>query len=611
MDYKYLSGIKSPDDIKGLNNEQLNILCEEIRDCMINTVSKNGGHLASSLGAVELTVALHKVFNSPADSILFDVGHQSYAHKLVTGRYDQFDTIRTEGGLSGFMRPGESIHDPFVTGHSSNSISASYGIHKAKTLLGEDSYTISVIGDGALTGGMVYEALNNSGFGHKKFIVILNDNKMSISRNVGSLARHLTVIRSKKNYRRFKKVLKTVTEAIPFIGYKLSDKLFKSKTMIKNAIYRSNLFESMGYNYLGPVDGHNIEALLNIFNIAKNENRPAFIHIITKKGKGFSFAESDPKSYHGVSAFNIEEGMQFSGKTTFSDIFGKTLCEMAENDEKVCAITAAMTAGTGLTDFAEKFPTRFFDVGIAEEHAATFAGGLAIKGLKPYFAIYSSFLQRSYDQLIHDIATENLPVRLCIDRAGIVGEDGESHQGLFDAAFLSTVPNMTVFSPTYFCELENILKRSLSFDFPSAIRYPRGSEYVNTEFTATDNDYDLYGDGKILVIAYGRTAAEALNAQTVNKNITVLKLNKIHPIPDIEINMLKKYEIVLFFEEGIKAGGIAEQFAAFLLENNLKPNYKIFAVDNAFVKQAKTESALKKYGLDCETILKTVEELEK
>lgn len=611
MEYKYLSSIKSPGDLKVLNNEQLNKLCEEIRDCMMDTVSKNGGHLASSLGAVELTVALHKVFDSPTDSILFDVGHQSYAHKLVTGRYDRFGTIRTEGGLSGFMRPSESIHDPFVTGHSSNSISASYGIYKAKSLLGEDGYTISVIGDGALTGGMVYEALNNSGFGHKKFIVILNDNKMSISRNVGSLARHLTVIRSKKNYRRFKKVLKKSLEAVPFIGYKLSDKLFKSKTMIKNAIYRSNLFESMGFNYLGPVDGHNIDALINIFNIAKNENRPVFIHIITKKGKGFSFAESDPKSYHGVSAFNIEEGMQSGNITTFSDVFGKTICEMAEKDAKVCAITAAMTSGTGLTEFSEKFSGRFFDVGIAEEHAATFAGGLAIKGLKPYFVVYSSFLQRSYDQLIHDIATEKLPVRLCIDRAGIVGEDGESHQGLFDAAFLSTVPNMVVYSPTYYSELENILNDSLNFDFPSAIRYPRGTETVNTEFKVTGNDYDFYGNGKTLVVSYGRTVAAAFKAQEENKNITVLKLNKIHPIPDIKAEDLKNYDNILFFEEGIKAGGIAEQFAAYLLEHNLMPNYKIFAIDNVFVKQGKTDSVLEKYNLDSKSILKIVEEVTK
>ncbi len=611
MDYKYLSNIRTPEDIKGFNTEQLNILCEEIRDCMINTVSKNGGHLASSLGAVELTVALHRVFDSPKDSILFDVGHQSYAHKLVTGRFDRFSTVRQEGGLSGFMRPGESIHDPFVTGHSSNSISASYGIYKAKSILGEDGYTISVIGDGALTGGMVYEALNNSGFGHKKFIVILNDNKMSISRNVGSLARHLTVIRSKKNYRRFKKVLKKTAEAVPFIGHKLSDKLFKSKTMIKNAIYRSNLFESMGFNYLGPVDGHDIDALVNIFNIAKNESRPVFIHIITKKGKGFSFAESDPKSYHGVSSFNIEEGMLISGKTTFSDIFGNTLCEMAEKDEKVCAITAAMTSGTGLTDFSEKFPTRFFDVGIAEEHAATFAGGLAIKGVKPYFAVYSSFLQRSYDQLIHDIATENLPVRLCVDRAGIVGEDGESHQGLFDTAYLSTVPNMVVYSPTYYCELKNLLYKSLDFDFPSAIRYPRGIESENKNFTPTDNDYDFYGNSEILVVGYGRTAAEAFKAQEQNNGITVLKLNKIHPIPLIPTEELKKYKNILFFEEGIKSGGIAEQFAAYLLENGINAKYKIFAVDNEFVKQAKTESALNKYNLDCESILKIVKEVTK
>ncbi len=606
MEYRFLNKITSPDDVKKLEHRELLALCDEIRDCLIATVAKNGGHLASNLGTVELTVALHKVFDSPKDSIIFDVGHQSYTHKLLTGRFDKFSTIRTENGLSGFMRPDESEHDPFVTGHSSNSISASYGIYKAKALKGEGGYAISIVGDGAMTGGMVYEALNNSGSGHKNFIVILNDNKMSISRNVGSFARHLTHMRSKKSYHKFKRGVKRALEAIPFCGKFLSDKLFKSKTMLKNAIYKSNLFESMGFSYLGPVDGHNINDLINIFNIAKSETRPVVIHTLTTKGKGYSFAENSPQNYHGVSSFDIEYGATTADKKSFSDICGDTLCEMAETDDKVCVVTAAMTVGTGLNEFSKKYRSRFFDVGIAEEHAATFCAGLGIQGLKPYFVVYSSFLQRSYDQILHDIAVANVPVRFCIDRAGIVGEDGETHQGLFDAAFLSTVPGMTIYSPTYYNEFKVILKRSLDFDFPCAIRYPRGVENGLAEYTVTDDDYTFFGDGEKLVISYGREFDYVSSAAKELDNVALLKLNKIYPLSHNLVEKIANYKEIYFFEEGIKSGGIAEKLGSKIAEADLNVKYKVIAVDDTFVSAAKVDSSLKKYGLDIESIIKTV-----
>ncbi|MBQ0083320.1 MAG: 1-deoxy-D-xylulose-5-phosphate synthase [Clostridiales bacterium] len=600
-----MSNIRSPEDVKKLDNDELKLLCGEIRDCMVNTVAKNGGHLASSLGTVELTVALHSVFDSPKDSILFDVGHQSYAHKLLTGRFEKFDTLRTEGGLSGFMRPKESIHDPFVTGHSSNSISAAYGIHKAKILNGQESYTVTVVGDGAMTGGMVYEALNNAGNTKGKFIVILNDNKMSISKNVGSLAKHLTKIRLKSSYHRFKGKVKKGIEAIPGIGSFLADNLLKSKTMLKNALYKSNLFESMGFSYYGPVDGHDIDALINVLEISKQSNKPVLIHAITTKGKGYSFAEHDPSSYHGVSSFNANAGIkEKKNKNCYSDVCGETLCEMAAIDDKVCAITAAMTKGTGLTEFSKKYKNGFFDVGIAEEHAATFSAGLAIRDIKPYYVVYSSFLQRSYDQIIHDIGIENLSVRFCIDRAGIVGEDGESHQGLFDVAYLSTVPGMTIYSPCGYDELKHCLFNSLNFEGPLAIRYPRGCSEV--QFPITDDDYTLFGSGENLIITYGRISEYARAAAEEIENTAFLKLNKVYPISKNIPDIVKNFNNVFFFEEGIKSGGIAEQLGSLLMEKGYFVNYKIFAVDNSFVAPMTVESALKKYSLDKDSMIKAV-----
>lgn len=606
MEYKILNKIESPEDVKKIDSDSLGLLCEEIRDCLINTVSKNGGHLASNLGTVELTVALHRVFNSPKDSILFDVGHQAYTHKLLTGRFRDFSTIRTENGISGFMRPDESEHDPFVTGHSSNSISAAYGIYQAKMLSGDTSFVISVVGDGAFTGGMIYEALNNSSSAKGNFIVILNDNKMSISRNVGALARYFTLIRSKTSYHSLKRKIRRGLEKFPLVGKKIAEWIFNSKTMLKNAIYKSNIFESLGFDYYGPIDGHNISELENILRIAKKETRPVLIHTITQKGKGYIFAENDPKNYHGVSSFDIDEGAGAKSGDSYSDVFGKVLCEIAETDDKICAITAAMAEGTGLYDFSRKFKNRFFDVGIAEQHAMTFTAGLASKGMKPYFAVYSSFLQRSFDQIIHDVAIAKEPVKICVDRAGIVGEDGESHQGIFDAAFLSLVPNISIYSPCYYSELTDIIKKSTEIKTPMAIRYPRGKQPDYAEELSSRSDFSVVGSGCIALVTYGRISANAYKAVKTLKeegfDVALVKLNKIFPFSDDLIDKLKTFDKIYFFEEGVKTGGIGEHLSTVLPNRD----FYIYAIDSEFVPSSKVDSALRKYKLDADSMVKII-----
>lgn len=602
MEYRILSTIKSPDDVKKLNDTEIPLLCQEIRDCIITTVSKTGGHLASNLGTVELTVALHRVFSSPEDAIIFDVGHQSYTHKLLTGRFDRFSTLRTLNGISGYMKPDESEHDPFITGHSSNSISAAYGIYRAKRIKGENGTAVAVIGDGAMTGGMAYEALNNAGSGRSNFIVILNDNKMSISRNVGALAQRLTKMRNKPHYHHFKFALSHFLKSIPLIGIPLNNMLFSFKESFKRIIYKNNIFTDMGFNYLGPVDGHNIKAMEQLFSIAESYNRPSLIHIITTKGKGYSYAESSPKSYHGVSPFDIETGASYGGKITYSDVVGKTLCSLAEKDNKICAITAAMTGGTGLTEFAARFKNRFFDVGIAEQHAVTFAAGLAAAGLKPFFVVYSSFLQRGFDQIIHDAAIGNFPIRLLIDRAGIVGEDGETHQGIFDVAFLSTIPNITIYSPCYYSELKSTVTAVSSDDGIIAVRYPRGAEPQETEIDFSGDYTVVRGTGKKAIITYGRIFANAYDVYKNNNEITVIKLNKIYPINNSLPAVLREFDEIHFFEEGIKNGGIAEHLAVKLFEEDFNGKYRIHAIENKFVPQSSVSEAIEILGLDAESM---------
>ena len=606
MEYKILNKIKSPEDVKKLNENETAVLCSEIRSEIIDVVSKNGGHLASSLGAVELTVALHKAFCSPHDAIIFDVGHQSYAHKLLTGRLDRFNTLRQEGGISGFMRPDESEHDPFVTGHSSNSISAAYGIYKAKTML-DGGNAIAVIGDGAMTGGMAYEALNNAGAKKGNFIVVLNDNKMSISRNVGAMSRAFTRMRNRKGYHKMKFAISSLLLKIPCnIGKPIYNLIFSAKEAFKRIVYKNNIFTSLGFNYLGPVNGHDIESMVKLFNIAKSYNRPTLVHVVTTKGKGYSYAESKPKDYHGVSSFDVDKGKDAVCNKTFSDVAGETLCELAEQNKRVCAITAAMTEGTGLQNFATKYKSRFFDVGIAEQHAVTFAAGLAAGGMIPYFAVYSTFLQRGYDQVLHDAAIANVPIKLLVDRAGIVGDDGESHQGVFDVAFLSTIPNVNIYSPYCYRELKDLIFSVADKKEISVIRYPRGSETDNYDGEIS-GDYTVLSRGsETAVVTYGRIFANAVDAQKAVGNIDVIKLNKIYPIADELIDLLLNYKKIFFFEEGILSGGIAEHIGSRLLTREFGGKFRSYTIGNQFVGASTIQSALKKYKLDSESMIEIV-----
>lgn len=605
MEYKILGNIKTPDDVKKLNKDEITMLCNEIRSEIIDVVSKNGGHLASSLGAVELTVALHRVFSSPRDAIIFDVGHQSYAHKLLTGRLNRFNTLRQEGGISGFMRPEESEHDPFVTGHSSNSISAAYGIYKAKTL-SDGGTAIAVIGDGAMTGGMAYEALNNAGAKKGNFIVVLNDNKMSISRNVGAMPRAFTKMRNRKGYHKMKFAVSHLLLKLPLIGKPIHNFIFWIKESLKSIVYKNNIFTSFGFNYLGPVDGHDTEAMERLFTIAKSYNRPTLVHVVTTKGKGYAYAESQPKDYHGVSSFDIGKGKDLSKNITYSDVAGEALCELAEKNKKVCAITAAMTEGTGLQNFAIKYKSRFFDVGIAEQHAVTFAAGLASGGMVPYFAVYSTFLQRGYDQVLHDAAIANVPIKLLVDRAGIVGDDGESHQGVFDVAYLSTIPNVNIYSPCYYSELNNLIKDTADKKELSVIRYPRGCE--NNNFDGEINgDYTALGsDSEKVIVTYGRIFSNAVDVYRSLGNINVIKLNKIFPIEEQIVDLLSKYKEIYFFEEGILSGGIAEHIGSRLLQKGYSGKYNVYAIGNEFVGASTIASALKKYKLDRESMVEIV-----
>lgn len=601
-----LNGINSPADIKNYSQQEIDQLCSEIRDQLIETVSQNGGHLASNLGVVELTVAFHRVFDSPHDQLVFDVGHQCYTHKLLTGRREQFNTLRTEGGISGFPKPNESEHDPMIAGHSSTSISAAGGLASAKLLKDDDGFVVAVIGDGALTGGLAYEGLNNAGRTNERLIVVLNDNKMSISKNVGSMARYLAVIRTKNSYIRFKTKLSKGLCKIPVVGKKINGILFKSKNALKSAIYKSTLFEDMGFVYMGPVDGHNEKLLERTMTVARSMNKPVLIHICTLKGKGYSPAELKPKIFHGISGFDINSGEPKSGGTTFSDVFAQSLCEFAEQDETVCAVTAAMKSGTGLSDFAFKFRRRFFDVGIAEEHAVTFCAGMAANGMRPVFAVYSSFLQRAYDQLIHDVAIQNLNVTIAVDRAGIVGEDGETHQGLFDTAMLSTIPNIRIYCPSYFSEVKPMLHKCMyDNDGVDAIRYPRGGEKYKPEgFAAEGNEYDTFDNGgaEVLAVTYGRIfgsmcqAVERLQAEGMHTSI--LKLGMVKPIADGALEYAAKFRTIVFFEEGIKRGGVGEYLCAELHERGWQGRFIIRAVEDTFVTHASVNSSLKQFGLD-------------
>lgn len=611
-----LRNMKLPEDVKTLSYQQCDELCKEVRAILIDTVSKNGGHLASNLGTVELTVAIHRAFNSPNDKIVWDVGHQTYTHKLLTGRYENFNTLRKENGISGFPKPNESEHDSFISGHSSTSISLACGMAQVMKLNhNTENYAVAVIGDGAFTGGLAYEGLNNGGNSDLNLIIILNQNDMSISQNTGGLADYLNGIRQQKGYVNTKLALQKALDKSNF-GKNVKHFMSRSKSAIKGAFLEDNIFEALGYIYIGIVDGHNVEAIENALKIAKLYHKPVVVHVHTIKGKGYLPAEQNPNLYHGISSFDILTGKptnQESGET-FTKAFGKKIVEIAEKNPKVCTITAAMKENTGLSLFAKKFPERFFDVGIAEQHAVTFASGMASMGIIPVFAVYSTFLQRAYDQVVHDVAIAETHVVLAIDRAGIVGDDGETHQGIFDVAFLTNIPNCVIYSPSCIEELNVCLEKSIYEENGLVcVRYPRGidkSTYPKKEFS--EFYLKKHFGAETLLITYGRIYNSLNEATTLLNNdyifCDILKLTKIFPIPQEAINLSLKYKNIIFFEEGIKSGGLAEHFLYSLVENGYHGDYKISAIDG-FVYAGSVESCLKRYNLTTNTMYNLVKKL--
>ena len=609
-----LEQIHSPEDIRQLNIQESKALCDEIRQTIIQTVSKTGGHLASNLGVVELTVALHQTLHCPQDSIVWDVGHQCYTHKLLTGRYDRFSTLRQAGGLSGFPDPGESPYDAFIAGHSSTAISAACGMARANTLNGRSDTVVAVVGDGAMTGGLAYEGLGNAGQNKDRLIVVLNDNHMSISRNVGFVARHLANLRAKSGYIRFKRGLTAMFEHIPLIGKPIYRLMLRTKRRMKYAMYNSStLFEDMGFYYFGPIDGHNLRDLTAALRTAMQIEQPVLLHVETVKGKGYSPAVTDPALFHGVSSFDEETGETPKSGTTFSSVFGETMVELAGQHPEVVAITAAMQSGTGLRAFAEAYPKRFFDVGIAEEHAVTFASAMATREFKPVFAVYSTFMQRCYDQLLNDTAVMNNHVVLAIDRAGIVPDDGITHQGLFDVAMLGSIPGATVYAPSTFAELRICLKQALfSTDGLAAVRYPKGKELpCDVTYTPDGHLYTLFAAEKAttLLVTYGRVFSSVMNAaKRLNEEgtpVAVLKLTRIMPLPKGVISLALRFRRVIFFEEAALHGGVGEYFGSRLVQRGYARDYEIHAVDG-FVGTCTTEEGLSKVGLDTPGVYRTV-----
>ena len=602
-----LKDIHSPSDIRGLSTDELKGLAGEIRRELIDVVSENGGHLASNMGAVELTLALHIAFDAPKDKIVFDVGHQAYVHKMLTGRAQAMRTLRRKDGLSGFPRRDESEYDVNDAGHASDAISLALGLARARDLAGQEHCVVAVVGDGALTGGLALEGLNNAFCLHRNLIVVLNDNKMSISRSVGSLARYLSVLRTKPRYRRAKGRLVRFLDSMPVLGGGVHRLLTRGKNAVKRVVYRRNIFEDMGFQYYGPFDGHDAQGLIQALRVACSLERPVLLHVCTEKGKGYSYAEEDPGSFHGVPAFDIESGLPDGKGDNFSEVFGRTLCRMANDDIRLCAITAAMQTGTGLTEFRRCFPRRFFDVGIAEEHAVTFACGLASEGMLPVFAVYSTFLQRSYDQLLHDAGLQNLHLVLGVDRAGLVGEDGETHQGIFDTAFLSTVPHCIILAPSSYQELQGMLREAV-YDRSGivAVRYPRGKEQQS--FPYTGKDWELLGEktGDLLLLSYGKEyfyvhqAYQKLKKE--GKRVSLLKLNRIHPVPEGAVEAARSFACVQFWEDAIHCGGIGEQYFDSLRQRGIVTDTRLHAIGAVQSGQAPQERMYALYRLDAAAV---------
>lgn len=614
-----LEKIEKANDIKNLTKEELSSLPEEIRTFLIDTISHTGGHLASNLGVVELTMALHLVFDLPKDKIVWDVGHQSYTHKILTGRKDAFDTLRAYEGLSGFPKPDESDCDSFGVGHSSTSLSAGLGLAHARELLKEDYHVVSVIGDGSLTGGMVYEALNNAATLKSNYIIVLNDNNMSISENVGGMSDHLSRLRTSIGYTGFKEGVQNSLEKIPAVGNKMVAGLRKMKSSLKHLMIPGMVFEELGVLYLGPIDGHNVDEMVKVLKRAAQFKGPVLVHVLTEKGRGFDPAVRHPSRFHGADPFDKEKGLPLkSTNPSYTDIFSTVMRKMGDRDEKVVAITAAMMDGTGLKRFHNMFPERFFDVGIAEEHAVTFAAALSMQGLKPVVALYSSFLQRAYDQVLHDVCVQNLHVVFAIDRAGLVGKDGVTHQGVFDISFLSSMPNMTIMAPKNKYELSDMMKFAVDFDAPIALRYPRGEANVCYEEYRADivlgKAEPMVDDGDILLFAIGSMVDTAMQAREIllEKGIHVSVCNARFAKPLDEEYLkeaAKKYRIIFTLEENVLSGGFGEHVLAKLNELGYDGRVEMAGILDEFIQHGAVEVLKEKLKIDVAGIVKRVENL--
>ena len=613
---KILNEFNDIDKIKEMTIEELDGLSKEIREFLIQNVSKTGGHLASNLGVVELTIGLYNVFDFNKDKLIWDVGHQSYVHKILTGRKEQFETLRQYGGLSGFPKRNESHFDHFETGHSSTSISAAVGMARARDLKGEDFEVVAVIGDGAMTGGMAFEALNDVGYRKTKMIIILNDNQMSIDKNVGGLSRYLGKLRVEPGYNKLKQDIETVLNRIPNIGKGMAKTLERLKNGIKQMVVPGMLFENMGIKYFGPIDGHNIKELSKTLKKAREIEGPVLIHVITKKGKGYSFAECNPGKFHGVGPFDCKNGQMNGGKSiSYSNAFGDAMVKVAGENKKVVAITAAMKESTGLQEFGEKYGDRIFDVGIAEQHAVTLAAGMASEGLKPVFAVYSTFLQRAYDQILHDVCIQNLPVVFAIDRAGLVGADGETHQGVFDLSYLCEMPNMTIMAPKKVDEIEHMLRWAIKENSPVAIRYPRGGDNnINLESLKEfkKGKWEVIADdGDIVILAVGKMVASAMQARErlLNSGIKVGIINATFVKP-LDEELLKslcyKGKKIITIEDNILNGGFGSTVLNYV--NSLNKGNRVINLGfkDTFVPHGTVELLFKIHGLDADGIVQSV-----
>ena len=622
-----LDEINQANDIKNISPSDYKKMAEEIRHFLVKNISKTGGHLASNLGAVELTMALHLCMDFPKDKLIWDVGHQAYTHKLLTGRKEQFSTLRTYEGLSGFPKIKESDCDAFDTGHSSTSISAAMGVVKARDLTGENYKVAAVIGDGALSGGMAFEAMNNAARLNSNLIIVLNDNNMSISENVGGMANYLGKLRTNSKYNNLKDGIEKVLSMLPGVGSSIMDKLRKSKDSIKRWVIPGMLFEDMGLTYIGPIDGHDINQLIMAFQSASKVKEAVLVHVITKKGKGYKPAEQNPSKFHGVDAFDVKTGENKAVKKgiTYTEVFSETILELAKENDKVVAISAAMPSGTGLTKFMGLYPERFFDVGIAEEHAVTFAAGLASGGMKPIVAIYSTFLQRAYDQILHDVCISNLPVVFAIDRAGLVGSDGETHQGIFDISFLSHIPSMTLMAPKNRMELHDMLIYANLYEGPIAIRYPRGRAYEGLEEFRYPIEWgksevlyhplikqDVKQVDNIVLLAVGSMVETATHVRDMlivdGKQVTFINVRFISPL-DVELlhTLAAKPTLWVTMEENVKAGGFGEKVSSFLTEQNYQQVKHInISLPNQFIEQGDVAILKEKLGIDAISIYKKV-----